>query len=61
MGNKELIADLERIKFSINPYNVNTLSMKMAVEGIKNISYFKENCDKIRINREFTKNELINL
>ena len=59
LGSKELIADLERIKFSINPYNVNSLSMKMAVEGIKNINYFKENCDKIKANREFTKNELI--
>lgn len=61
MGNKELIADLERIKFSINPYNINTLSMKIAVEGIKNINYFNENCDKIKANREFTRDELVRL
>ena len=61
MGKAELIADLERIKFSTNPYNVNTVSMKMAVEGIKNINYFKENCDKIKANREFVGNELMKL
>ena len=58
MGGAGLIADLDRIKFSINPYNVNTLSMKMAVEGIKNTGYFYENCNKIKETREFTKNEL---
>ena len=58
MGNARLIAGLERIKFSTNPYNVNTLSMKMAVEGIKNTAYFYENCGKIKETREFTKNEL---
>lgn len=58
MGNARLIAGLERIKFSTNPYNVNTLSMKMAVEGIKNTGYFYENCNKIKETREFTKNEL---
>ena len=61
MGNRELIADLERIKFSANPYNVNTLSMKMAAEGIRNINYFKENCEKIKTTREFTRNEFIKL
>ena len=61
MGKAELIADLERIKFSTNPYNVNTISMKMAVEGIKNINYFKENCDKIKANREYLQNELMKL
>ena len=58
MGNEGLIAGLDRIKFSTNPYNVNTLSMKMAVEGIKNTGYFYENCNKIKETREFTKNEL---
>lgn len=58
MGNARLIAGLERIKFSTNPYNVNTLSMKMAVEGIKNTGYFYENCNKIKETRAFTKNEL---
>ena len=58
MGNAGLIADLDRIKFSTNPYNVNTLSMKMAVEGIKNTGYFYENCNKIKETRAFTKNEL---
>lgn len=58
MGNEGLIAGLDRIKFSTNPYNVNTISMKMAVEGIKNTGYFYENCNKIKETREFTKNEL---
>ena len=58
MGGAGLIADLDRIKFSTNPYNVNTLSMKMAVEGIKNTGYFYENCNKIKETRAFTKNEL---
>ena len=58
MGGAGLIADLDRIKFSINPYNVNTISMKMAVEGIKNTGYFYENCNKIKETRAFTKNEL---
>lgn len=47
LGNKELIADLNRIKFSFNPYNLNRLSILAAKEAICDDAYFQETREKI--------------
>lgn len=52
MGSKEVIADLNRIKFSFNPYNLNRLSIRSAVEAIKDDRYFQETRAKIIKTRE---------
>lgn len=40
MGSQELIADLNRIKYSFNPYNVNRLSLVAGAAAMADESYF---------------------
>ena len=54
IGDAALIQDLETIKFSTNPYNVNRLSMAAAVEAIKDQAYTFSNVKKIQENRKYT-------
>lgn len=60
-GQKELIADLEKIRNSFNPYNVNSLSQIIGVAAIKDVEYFTKCADKIIKTRENTKNKLNSL
>lgn len=52
LGNEAVIADLNKIKFSFNPYNLNRLSILAGVEAIKDRAYFEETCGKIIKTRE---------
>lgn len=45
MGNPELIADLNRIKFSFNPYNVNRLTCLAGIAAMEDEAYFNR-CTK---------------
>ena len=47
IGNAELIRDLETVKFSTNPYNVNRLTLRAGVQAIAEQDYYTENCKKI--------------
>lgn len=58
IGQPALIADLERIKYSTNPYNVNRLTSAAGVAAIEENDYYMENCRQIIENREYTKTEL---
>ena len=58
IADKELIADLERIKYSTNPYNINRLTMAAGVAAVKDNDYYMDNCKKIIENREYTTREL---
>lgn len=58
IANEKIIADLMRIKYSTNPYNVNRLTLAMGTGAILDDEYFLDNCKKIIANREFTKTEL---
>ena len=58
LGNEALIQDLETLRNSNNPYNVNRISMKCAVEALRDKEYFDMNCQKIRENRAYTKKAL---
>lgn len=58
IADKELIADLERIKYSTNPYNINRLTMAAGVAAVKDNDYYMDNCKKIIQNREYTTHEL---
>lgn len=57
-ANEEIIKDLEKIKYSTNPYNLNRLTQLMGVKALEEQEYYDENCRKIAENREFTVNEL---
>lgn len=54
IGSKELIADLNRIKFSTNPYNINRLTMAAGVAALEAGDYYRENCRKIIQTRAYT-------
>lgn len=58
IGNEKLIADLEKIKYSTNPYNINRLTLLAGEEAVKDKAYFEKNCINIMETREFTVNAL---
>ncbi len=58
IGNKKLIEDLNTIKYSTNPYNINRATMAAGIGALEDEEYTKENCKTIIENRIFTKNEL---
>lgn len=58
IASKEIIEDLNRIKFSTNPYNVNRLTLVAGEMAIKDNDYYMENCQKIIDTREFTTKQL---
>lgn len=60
-ANAEIIADLERIKYSTNPYNINRISQIACAAALDNQEYFDENCRKIIGTREYVKDELVKL
>ncbi len=61
IADKEIIADLEKIKYSTNPYNINRLTQVAGIAAVMENEYYMDNCKKIIENREFTENELKNL
>ena len=61
IGCKDLIEDLNILKFSTNPYNVNRMTMAAGVGALIDSRYFKENCEKIIATRELTAKALIRL
>ncbi len=58
IANKELISDLETIKYSTNPYNINRLTQIAGTKAIEENEYYVKNCNEIIENREFTTLEL---
>lgn len=58
IGNKDLISDLEKIKFSTNPYSINRLTLLAGVAALESDSYYKDNAQKIISAREYTEKEL---
>ena len=58
MGCPELIKDLNRIKFSFNPYNVNRLTCLAGIAAMEDEAYFKQCTDTIRENRAWTADRL---
>lgn len=61
IGNKELIKDLKTIKYSTNPYNINTLTLIAGVATLQNEKYTKANIKKIIDERERVTYKLIKL
>lgn len=59
IAGEELIADLEKIKYSTNPYNINRLTLAAGEAAVDSDAYFRENAKKIADTREKTRNELI--
>ena len=58
IGSEELIADLEKVKYSTNPYNVDGLTQAAGVAALQDNSYYMRNCRRIIKSRNYTKKEL---
>ncbi len=58
VGSAELIRDLNTVKYSTNPYNINRMTMAAGVGVLEDEEYTRKNCDEIIRVREFTKSEL---
>jgi len=54
LGAPELIADLNRVKYSFNPYSVNRLSLLAGAAAMEDEAYFQSCCRRIQENRAWT-------
>ena len=53
-----LIADMNTVKYSTNPYNVNRMTMAAGYQALVEKEYFENCVEIIKQNRKYTKNEL---
>ena len=58
VGCEALIRDLQTIKYSTNPYNVNAMTQAAGLAALTDNGYYMDNCKKIIENREYTEREL---
>ena len=58
IGSEELIRDLNTIKYSTNPYNVNRMTAAAGLAALREDSYYKNNARTIMENRSWTMEEL---
>lgn len=58
IGQRALIEDLEKIKYSTNPYNVNRLTLLAGAAAIDETAYYMENCRIIEQNRAYLSQKL---
>ncbi len=58
-ANKSLIADLNTVKYSLNPYNINKMTMAAGIGVLADGDYTKACIEEVVKNREYTKQELI--
>ena len=54
IASKSLIADLNTIKYSTNPYNVNSMTLAAGVASLEEQALFEEHCQAIINSREYT-------
>jgi len=58
LGSEALIADLNTIRNSTNPYNVNRMTQAAGVAALEENDYYMANCRVIEENRDYTATEL---
>ena len=58
LAGQGLIADLEKIKYSVNSYNINRLTTAAALATLDSNGYYVENSKTIQANRAYTTAEL---
>ncbi len=58
LASKALIADLEKLRYSTNPYNINRLTMLLGEKTIEHNAYYLENCRRIMDTRAYTQKAL---
>lgn len=58
IANKEIIKDLNTIRFSTNPYNINSMTMAAGIGILEDEETTAKNCKIIAENREYTVSQL---
>jgi len=58
MGSRELIEDLNRIKYSTDPYNVNSMTQAAGLGALESCEEIRSRCDAIVSNRSWLTEEL---
>lgn len=58
IGSAALIQDLNTVKYSTNPYNVNRLTAACGIAALLENDYYMQNCQTIIQNREWTAQQL---
>ncbi len=58
VASKKIISDLNSLKFSTNPYNVNRMTAKAGIGSIEDEEYFQRNIQSVIDAREYTIKEL---
>ena len=58
VGNADLIRDLNTIRNSTNPYNVNRMTLAAGVAALEDDAYYRANCKKIEDARDRTAEKL---
>ncbi|MBK5254150.1 MAG: histidinol-phosphate transaminase [Peptostreptococcaceae bacterium] len=58
IANEEIISDLNAIKFSFNPYNLNRLSIDIGTTAMNDKEYFESCIKQIKLNREYLTKKL---
>ena len=53
-ASEAIIEDLEKIRYSTNPYNVNRLTQLLGIKALEENDYYIKNCEKIIKTRENT-------
>ena len=58
VGCRDLIQDLNTLKFSTNPYNINAMTMAAGIGALEDDDYFRANCAAVMEARAWTSAEL---
>ncbi|MCQ2433455.1 MAG: histidinol-phosphate transaminase, partial [Clostridia bacterium] len=58
---KDLIRDLNTVKYSTNPYNINRMTMAAGIGALTDDDYFKKNCEAVKATRKWTTDALRSL
>lgn len=61
VGNPQLIADLNTLRYSTNPYNINAMTMSAGIGTLSDAAYTEKNCKVIAENRALTMEALSEL
>jgi histidinol-phosphate aminotransferase len=58
VGNAEIIRDMNTVRFSTNPYNINSATLAMGEATAEDNGYYMDNCKKIIETRAYTVKKL---
>ena len=61
MGDEALIRDLDKIRNSTNPYNVNSMTLEAGAAAIDDNEYYMSNCRKVMATRKYMSDGLASL